>query len=168
MTRIRKREGGWHIRSLLLSSIIPQTIYSQSLFRGISFPELIEQYARTYDPSNPEETCYDVLYESDANQDGIVTNDEYQTFVGELSEGDFNVTNYADLPFVIKVNFVYLSCLCRFRPENAQDGNKCCQGPDGGILTSGTGPGETPTPAEEAYLMTVCSETQGAIDYARD
>ena len=42
------------------------------------------------------------------------------------------------------------------------------KGPDGGIYTSGAGPDEVPTDDEEAYLITVCSETQGAIDYARN
>ena len=178
MTRIRTREcrrkiGGripqWStLLPFYISAILlPTSINSQSLFRGISFTELVEPYvaARMYDPNNPSETCFDVLYESDADGNGIVTNDEYNTFVAQLSEGDFNVTNYIDLPFVIKVNFVYLSCLCRFLPENSDE---CCKGPDGGIYTSGAGPDEVPTDDEEAYLVTVCSETQGAIDYARD
>ena len=169
---IRKRGGRMPQWSTLLpfyisAILLPTSINSQSLFRGISFTELVEPYvaARTYDPNNPSETCFDVLYESDADGNGIVTNDEYNTFVAQLSEGDFNVTNYIDLPFVIKVNFVYLSCLCRFLPENSDE---CCKGPDGGIYTSGAGPDEVPTDDEEAYLVTVCSETQGAIDYARD
>lgn len=130
---------------------------------------MVEPYVtRTYDPSNPSETCYDVLYDSDANKDGLITNGEYSTFVAGLSEGGFNATNYADLPFVIKVNFVYLSCMCRYYP-NDEPGTNCCEGPNGGIdVPDGLAPGVVNlTGAEEAYLTTVCSETQGAIEYAR-
>ena len=148
----RRKRGGripqWSTPLLpfYISAILhlPTSTNSQSLFRGVSFTELVEPYvaARKYDPNNPSETCFDKLYESDADGNGIVTNDEYSTFVAQLSEGDFNETNYIDLPFVIKVNFVYLSCLCRFLPENSDE---CCKGPDGGIYTSGTGPDEVPT-----------------------
>ncbi|KAL7534749.1 hypothetical protein ACHAXR_006057, partial [Thalassiosira sp. AJA248-18] len=86
----------------------------------------------------------------------------------ELSGGQSN-ESYVDMPFVLKVNFVYLSCLCRFRPENSGAPNsECCKGPDGGIYIDGAGPGEIPTKAQEAYLILVCSETQGAIGYARE
>mmetsp|Transcript_25408 Transcript_25408/g.54653 ORF Transcript_25408/g.54653 Transcript_25408/m.54653 type:complete len:1087 (+) Transcript_25408:346-3606(+) len=170
MTRIRKQASQGGIQSLLLlllSSAIPST---QSLSRGIAFPELIDSYAtRTYDPANPQETCYIKLYESDVDGDGIVTNDEYTTFVAELSEGDYNVTNYVDLPFAIKVNFVYLNCLCQLNPEIArQEDRNCCEGPDGGIYVAGAGPEDTPTEVEDAYLQTVCGETQGAIEYVRN
>lgn len=141
--------------------------YAQLLRRNsISIlPELT--MPRAYDPTNPSESCYNILFESDANGDGIVSNDEYPTFVSLLSNGEYNAMSYVDLPFGIKINFVYLNCLCRYRPENSPDGNDCCTGPDGGIFVSGAGPGEIPTSSEEEYLSAVCRETQGAMDTAR-
>lgn len=151
------------IFQLLLSMMIPIShglfLRQNSLISDVMMP-------RAYDPNNPSESCYNILYESDANGDGTVSNDEYQTFVSLLSNGEYNTMSYVDLPFGIKINFVYLNCLCRYRPENSPDGNDCCTGPDGGIFVSGAGPGELPTSTEEEYLSTVCRETQVAIDNA--
>ncbi len=158
------RKGFLPFLQLILSATIP--IGHAQLFRRNSLlSELM--MPREYNPSNPSESCYNILYESDANGDGTVTNDEYQTFVSLLSDGEFNTMSYVDLPFGIKINFVYLNCLCRYRPENSPDGNGCCTGPDGGIFVSGAVPGVLPTSAEEEYLSTVCRETQIAIDSAR-
>ena len=148
---------------LLLFAIMPIG-HAQFLRRSSNISELMT--TRAYDPNNPSE-CYNILYESDANGDGTVSNDEYQTFVSLLSDGEFNTMSYVDLPFGIKINFVYLNCLCRYLPENAPGGNDCCTGPDGGIFVSGAEPGELPTSSEEEYLNTVCRETQVAIDSAR-
>jgi len=173
MTRIRKhrgRQGGGCIiiqsaRTSILLSFLLITLLP-TITTSISFPELVEPYiSRIYDPNNPSESCFTKLYESDIDGNGIVTNDEYTTFVSELSEGTFNETNYIDLPFVLKVNFVYLSCLCTIMEGSNSD---CCTGADGGIFVAGSNPNETPSELEEAYLITVCSETQGAIDYAVD
>ena len=171
MTRIRNRrgrQGGGYI----LQSTTTSTLFSflltllPTIATSISFPELVEPYiSRIYDPNNPSESCFTKLYESDIDGNGIVTNDEYTTFVSELSEGTFNETSYIDLPFVLKVNFVYLSCLCTIMEGSNSD---CCTGADGGIFVAGAKPNETPSELEEAYLITVCSETQGAIDYAVD
>jgi hypothetical protein len=93
----------------------------------------------------------------------------------------------------LKVNFVYLSCLCE------DGGNNCCKGEllfkllvdyccfillllrssvadlgfyllkvggDGSISTAGSSPDETPTESQIQYLDTVCSTTQASIDYA--
>ena len=167
MTRIQIQRYG-AIKALPLLFAIMPIIHSRPSSRGITFPELVEHnLPRTYDPNNPVETCYEILYNSDANGDGILTHDEYMSFVEQLSEGDIEVTNYNDLPFVIKINFVYLSCLCMYSPENKITGGECCQGFDAGLDVSGAGPGETPTTAEDDYLTTVCSETQGAINFER-
>ena len=125
-------------------------------------------FIRAYDPNNPADTCYGILSNSDINGDGTVDRDEYMSFVGQLSGGEIEVTNYIDLPFVIKVTFVYLSCLCMNSPENQMMRSECCKGSDAGISFLGAGPGETPTSEEDEYLTTVCSETQGAIDFERD
>ena len=169
MTRIRNRrgrqEGGCIIQSTRISTLLSFLLLLPTV-TSISFPELVEPYiSRIYDPNNPSESCFTKLYESDTDGNGIVTNDEYTTFVSELSEGTFNETSYIDLPFVLKVNFVYLSCLCTIMEGSNSD---CCTGADGGIFVAGAKPNETPSELEEAYLITVCSETQGAIDYAVD
>jgi hypothetical protein len=141
---------------LLLFAITPTMAFRE--LRGESI------FPREYDPNNPTETCYNILFNSDVSGDGLVNRDEYMSFVGQLSDGTLTATNYIDLPFVVKINFVYLSCLCMSRPENLMTGGQCCEGDNGGIDVSGTGPGVTPTVTEEGYLTTVCSDTQGAIN----
>jgi hypothetical protein len=166
MTRIQIQRYGAVNTLPLLFAIMPIIHYRPSS-RGITFAELVEHSVpRTYDPNNSGETCYETLYNSDANEDGIVKHDEYLSFVGQLSGGEIEVTNYIDLPFVIKINFLYLSCLCMYSPEN-QIGGECCQGVEAGLDVSGAGPGETPTAAEDDLLTAICRETQGAIDFVR-
>jgi len=158
--------------SLLLLSTISLT-HGQVITRatrkepGIDFQKLVGTYTKTYDPGNPSETCYDLLHESDENGDGTLQNYEYVNFIAELSEGDFDVEEYRDLPFALKVNFVYLSCLCQFFP--GATGSGCCEGPEGGIDVTAADPNVVVNidGEDENYLRTVCSETQGAIDFAR-
>ena len=167
MTRIQIQRYG-AIKALPLLFAIMPIIHSRPSSRGTTFAKMLEHSdPRTYDPNNPVETCYEILYNSDANGDGIVKHDEYLSFVGQLSEGEIEATNYIDLPFVIKINFVYLSCLCMYNPENQMMGGECCQGVESGLDVSGAGPGETPTAAEDDFLTTICRETQGAIDFVR-
>ena len=157
MTRINRRRHYGAMKPLLLLLAITPTMAFRVLRRESNFP-------REYDPNSPAETCYNILFNSDASGDGLVDRDEYMSFVGQLSDGTLNATNYIDLPFVVKINFVYLSCLCMSRPENLMVGGQCCEGDNGGIDVLGAGPGETPTATEEEYLTTVCSDTQGAIN----
>ena len=157
MTRISRRRHYGAMKTLLLLLAITPTMAFRVLRRESNFP-------REYDPNNPAETCYNILFNSDVSGDGLVDRDEYMSFVGQLSDGTLNATNYIDLPFVVKINFVYLSCLCMSRPENLMVGGQCCEGGNGGIDVLGAGPGETPTATEEEYLTTVCSDTQGAIN----
>lgn len=171
MTIIRCPRGILPPYSLLLVSaftIIP--ISGLNRFSGIAVSDLVKPFVdRTYDPANPSETCYEHLFAA-AGEDGVLQNDEYTTFVDQLSDGDFDEENYVDLPFTLKVNFVYLSCLCQFQPGTSGPG--CCEGPEAGINLTGADPGITGIPLEdnasgEAYLRTVCGETQGAIEFAR-
>ena len=157
MTRINRRRHYGAMKTLLLLFAITPTMAFRVLRRESNFP-------REYDPNNPAETCYNILFNSDDSGDGLVDRDEYMSFVGQLSDGTLNATNYIDLPFVVKINFVYLSCLCMSHPENLMVGGQCCEGDNGGIDVLGAGPGETPTATEEEYLTTVCSDTQGAIN----
>jgi len=76
---------------------------------------------RSYDPTNPNDSCYTPLYESDSNEDGTIDHEEYVTFINTL-DSRLGKEEFVDLAFVLKVNFVYLSCLC-------DDGeNNCCKG----------------------------------------
>ena len=79
---------------------------------------------RTYNPSSPNDSCFAPLHESDLNQDGLLDNEEYLDFVNALAEetGMQWDGRFRDLPFVLKVNFVYLGCLCE------GGGNNCCNG----------------------------------------
>jgi hypothetical protein len=124
------------------------------------------------------------------------------TFVGELSGGEFDVDevtgensggSYTKLPFVLRLNFVYLSCLCQ-----SGGGWNCCKGTiekcllhicnqstsfntvqsqlissrnsgtEGGIYTTGAGPNDSSTQDEITYLTRVCGDTQGSIEYVRN
>ena len=136
--------------------------YFLSYDEVIQFKRMIQSLPRTFDPSNPTETCYTPLYNSNINGDGVVSIDEYPIFIRELSDGVIDVTSFSDLPFVLQVNFVYLSCLCEVGIDDSNI--TCCS--NGGLSTAGTGPGETPTPTEMQYLNIVCSDTQASVDYA--
>ena len=131
---------------------------------------IIKQHlTRTYDPDSPTATCYDALYQSDENGDGILQKYEYINFIAYFSEGDFDAENYVYLPVGLKVNFVHLSCRCKFHPKSKENGgDDCCQGPQKGIYISGTGPQEVPTPEEEVYLQMACADTHGAIAFEMD
>src|SRR6056300_1552701 len=52
----------------------------------IQYKRLIQSLPRTYDPTNPTETCYTPLYNSDINGDGIVSIDEYPIFISQMSK----------------------------------------------------------------------------------
>lgn len=84
---------------------------------------------RSYDPSNPNTSCYIPLYESDTNQNGAVDREEYVAFIEALEPRLVDDESFRDLAFVLKVNFVYLSCLCE------DGGNNCCNGEFEVILT---------------------------------
>ena len=113
MTRIQIQRYG-AIKALPLLFAIMPIIHSRPSSRGTTFAKMLEHSdPRTYDPNNPVETCYEILYNSDANGDGIVKHDEYLSFVGQLSEGEIEATNYIDLPFVIKITLVVCACTIR-------------------------------------------------------
>ena len=60
------------------------------------------------------------LYELDVDQNGL-GHEEYVTFI-EALEPRLAQDSFKELAFVLKVNFVYLSCLCE------DGGHSCCKG----------------------------------------
>jgi len=130
---------------------------------------VVERYlTQTYNPLDPKTTCYDILHRADEDGDGSLHRNEYTNFIAEFSEGCFAPDNYIDFPFAFKVNFIYLSCQCKFHPKsNANGGDDCCLGPDSVIYISGSGSEEVPTTEEEAHLRLVCLTAQGTIDYLK-
>jgi len=130
----------------------------------IHLQRIIQSLPRTFDPTNPRDTCYTPLYNADINQDGVVSINEYPIFIQQLSNEVIDIPDFSDLPFVLQVNFVYLNCLC---PNDLNAPDACCANVNGGgILTAGTGPGEIPTEVQVNYLTVVCSDTQASVDYA--
>ncbi|KAL7537851.1 hypothetical protein ACHAXR_012516, partial [Thalassiosira sp. AJA248-18] len=162
MPKRKKRRRGI-LPSLLFLSAAPAQGRPSSY--GVTVQR--QHIARTYDPSNPSATCHATLHESDENGDGILQNYEYINFIADLSEGDFDVRNYIDLPFSLKINFNYLSCLCRYHRIRENGGDNCCKGPEAGIIISGTKPDEEPTGGQEAFLQIVCRDTQESIEFER-
>jgi hypothetical protein len=88
---------------------------------SIDYSRYIPPGVRAYDPLSPNDTCYTPLYDSDINGDGKVGHDEYVEFITAL-EPRLSAEEFKEMSFVLKVNFVYLSCLC------AEGGNNCCNG----------------------------------------
>ncbi|KAL7554262.1 hypothetical protein ACHAWF_017698 [Thalassiosira exigua] len=175
-TRRRRRGSSLPLLSLPLSAL-PSALAMGDARIVSSTSTLFRPYAnpgdgddgkddRTFDPADLSATCVEPLRAADADGDGVVQNSEYPAFVAALSEGDFGAgESYVDLPFVLKVNFVYLSCLCGDPAGGAGSfGGGCCGGPDAGIAVDAAAPGS----ADGMYWRTVCGETQGAIDYARE
>jgi len=143
----------------------PQSYPPYSYEEVIALQRTIQTLPRTFDPSNPTETCYTPLHNADMNSDGVVSIDEYPIFIREITNGLIDIATFSDLPFVLQVNFVYLNCLCPSNTTTNTD-EECCGVEKGGIATSGTGPGEIPTEVEVEYLTLVCSDTQASVDYA--
>ena len=109
------------------------------------------------------EKCYAALQTADNNpRDERVVADEYVTFVQEMAPpGGFfdDAEVFQDLPLRLQTNFILLACLC----EGAGEGENCCVGDQAHISTSGSAPGEIPTPEEQSYLYRVCFLTDVAI-----
>lgn len=96
---------------------------------------------RSYNPFDARTTCYNPLYQSDENGDAILQKTKYTKFITHLSEGAVDPENYLDFSFAFKVNFIYLSCQCKFHSNpSIHGGEECCLGPDAGIHIPGAGP----------------------------
>mmetsp|Transcript_6108 Transcript_6108/g.11303 ORF Transcript_6108/g.11303 Transcript_6108/m.11303 type:complete len:941 (-) Transcript_6108:286-3108(-) len=107
-------------------------------------------------------SCYTAIENSVVGKDDQrMDAQSYVSFVKEFGPQDFlaNVTEFSDLPLILKSNFNILACLCQ---EDASD--DCCVGSKAGIETDGSFSDEIPTEAEQSYLFLVCSLTSVTID----
>jgi len=106
--------------------------------------------------------CYDPLFRSDTDGNGRVEEEEYVTFINEVSDGYFEYVegDPSLLPLELTQTFNYLACLCR----QYGGGSDCCTQDNAHISTAGTGKNETPTEDQTSYLYVVCLETFFAID----
>jgi len=101
--------------------------------------------------------CNEDLIESDSNDDGEISPDEYVGFVQKLGPPGFleGAKDYGDLPLPFQATFVYLACLC--------ETDMCCEGSNAHITLEGLYPDDVPSSEETAYLFTVCLLTDNTI-----
>jgi hypothetical protein len=109
-----------------------------------------------------QQACYDALIAADADLNRKITANEYVTFIQLTGPEGFlpNVTEFGDLPFIIKATFNALACLC----SSAGGDSQCCVGENAHISNAGAAPGEIPTEEQAAYLFTVCLASERAIE----
>jgi hypothetical protein len=109
------------------------------------------------------EECYSAIDASVANKEGDqrMDSESYVDFVKLYGPDGFleDVTEFADLPLILKSNFNILACLCQ-----QDDSDDCCVGSKAGIETGGAVSGQIPTESEQSYLFLVCSLTSVTID----
>lgn len=110
------------------------------------------------------------LYESDTDGNGLLSQEEYLTFIDSASGGFVSEKrwggSFRDLPLGLQENYVVLSCLCELYNEQDWGGSGCCEGgPDStGIRTEGAGPDDNPGLVEESYLTYVCGTTNESLN----
>lgn len=110
------------------------------------------------------------LYESDSNGNGLLSQEEYLTFIDATSGGFVSEKgwgeSFSDLPLGLQENYVVLSCLCELYDRQDWGGPGCCEGdPDNtGIRTEGAGPNDSPNIVVESYLTYVCGTTNESLD----
>jgi hypothetical protein len=90
--------------------------------KSITLQDLLSSYISDFRAYKPDlDACDAALIAADANQDGTIQKHEYPRFVADLVGKEYiAVSDYDNLPFVAKLNFVYLSCLC--------EDERCCKG----------------------------------------
>lgn len=107
------------------------------------------------------------LYESDANSDGFINQEEYVQFTDVISGGLLTQngweSGFNDMPLALQETYLVLSCLCELYPGQPWGGVGCCKtnaitgSNDGtGIRTDGAQPGTTPDADQLQYLTYVC------------
>ncbi len=107
------------------------------------------------------------LYESDANSDGFINQEEYVQFTDVISGGFLSQngweSGFNDMPLALQETYLVLSCLCELYPGQPWGGVGCCKTNDvtgsndgTGIRTDGAQPGTTPDADQLQYLTYVC------------
>eukprot|EP00986_Skeletonema_menzelii_P007419 scaffold2918_cov142-Skeletonema_menzelii.AAC.2 len=111
------------------------------------------------------------LYASDADGNGVLSQDEFVVFTDIVSGGwlsDMGVAgSFQDMPLVLQEANVVLTCLCELYSTQPWGQPGCCDNTaTSGIRTHGTGPDEKPDDVQLEYLTYVCgtmSETLGRL-----
>ena len=112
------------------------------------------------------------LYASDADGNGVLSQDEFVVFTNTVSGGwleDMGLaTRFTDMPLVLQEANVVLQCLCELYSTEDWGKPGCCDNTaTSGIRTAGSGPDEKPDDVELEYLTYVCgtmSETLGRLN----
>lgn len=115
------------------------------------------------------------MYDSDANKDGFINQEEYVEFTDAISggllaengwDGGFN-----DMPLTLQETYLVLSCLCELYSGQPWGGVGCCKtndvtgSSDGtGIRTDGTEPGTTTDADQLQYLTYVCGTMSESLE----
>lgn len=114
------------------------------------------------------------IHNADADQNGVLNQEEYVVFVdtvsgGYLTEND-RADSFLDLPISLKQTYLVLSCLCEYyQSEPSPWGGKgCCTATTGsddhiGIRTNGTAPDEELTKVQSDYFAYVCGTMTEAL-----
>jgi len=112
------------------------------------------------------------LYASDADGNGVLSQDEFVVFTDLVSGGwlsDMGVADsFQDMPLVLQEANVVLTCLCELYSTEPWGQPGCCDNTaTSGIRTNGSGPDEKPDTVQLEYLTYVCgtmSETLGRLN----
>jgi len=113
--------------------------------------------------------CYDALNEADRDNNMQVNSAEYVEFARLMSPPGLldGVTEYNDLPVVMKAAFLGTSCLCQ-DPTFGGDPNdvQCCLGSNAHIRIPSIPPSDASMPVEDKlYLYAACSYTNSAAEH---
>ena len=90
--------------------------------KAITLQDLLSPYVSDIRTSQPDfNSCANSFVVADENKDGVINEHEYTSFVAGVRGREFALSGYENLPLALKLNFVYLSCLC-------DDEINCCEG----------------------------------------
>ena len=112
------------------------------------------------------------LYASDADGNGVLSQEEFVDFTDRVSGfwlSEMGLAgSFQEMPLVLQEANVVLSCLCELYSDEPWGQLGCCDNTStSGIRTNGSGPDERPDPVELEYLTYVCgtmSETLARVN----
>lgn len=109
--------------------------------------------------NNNDSECEQLLHQADTDSNNLLDTNEYLNFLSSFltnnddtsSSKNINVPQeYNNLPYVMKINYIHLSCVC---PPNVVD---CCADGQSGIYIDGDSEGER--------VQEICDRTKEALD----